>query len=109
MKFSEVTRLLDKTNVVVYVPNSYLVWLDTLYPDPESKGVQKGARWGSGASAVLFGKNFIKQKLLGTPNTVGVGHLFGCQIQIWKDLGLVCFWRCVASLSRRVYNTTVVV
>ena len=83
--------------------------LDTLYPDPESKGGQKGARWGSGASGVLFGKNFIKQKLLGTPNTVGVGHFFGCQIQIWKDLGLVCFWGCVASLSRRVYNTIVVV
>ena len=81
------------------------MWLDTLYPDPEFKG----ARWGSGASAVLFGKNFLKQKLLVTANTVGVGHLFGCQIHIWKDLGLVCFWRCVASLSRRVYNTTVVV
>ena len=83
------------------------MWLDTLYSDPESKGGQKGARWGSGASAVLFGKNFLKQKLLVTANTVGVGHFFGCQIQIWKDL--VCFWRCVASLSRKVYNTIVVV
>ena len=48
------------------------------------------------------GKNFIKQKLLGTPIQWGVGHLFGCQIQIWKDLGPVCFWTCGASLSRRV-------
>ena len=94
---------------MVYVPNSYLVRLDTLYPDPESKGGQKGAWWGSGASGVHFGKNFIKQKLLGTPNTVGVGHFFGCQIQIWKDLGLVCFWSCGASLSKRVYNKIVVV
>ena len=26
--------------------------LDTLYPDPGSKGGPKGAQWGSGASAV---------------------------------------------------------
>ena len=73
---------------MVYIPNSYLVCLDTLYSDPESKGGQKGAQWGSAASAVLFGKNFIKQKLLGTPNTVGVGHFFRHQIQIWNDRGL---------------------
>ena len=36
-----------------------------------------------------LGGNFIKQKLLGTPNLVGVGHLFGPQIWIWKDLGPV--------------------
>ena len=52
-------------------------------------GVRKGVRGASGASTVRFGKNFIKQKLPGTPNLVGVGHLFGPQIQIWKDLGLV--------------------
>ena len=45
--------------------------LDTPYLDP---GV-KGAQCGSGSSAVHFGKNFIKQKLQGTPNLVGVGHL----------------------------------
>ena len=33
-----------------------------------------------------FGGKFIKQKLLGTPNLVGVGHLIGSQIRIWKDL-----------------------
>ena len=53
------------------------------------RGGQKGARWGSGASGVHFGENFIKQKLQGTPNLVGVGHLIGPQIQIWKDLGPV--------------------
>ena len=42
----------------------------------------QGAWWVSGASAVHFGGNFIKQKLLGTPNLVGVGHLFGHQIRI---------------------------
>ena len=47
----------------------------------------QGAQWGSGASAVHFGGNFIKQKLPGTPNLVGVGHLIGPQIRIWKDLG----------------------
>ena len=43
------------------------------------------------ASAMHFGENFIKQKLQGTPYLVGTGHLFGPQMQIWKDLGPVCF------------------
>ena len=52
--------------------------LDTLYRDPQGPGGLKGgAQWGSGASAVHFGGNFIKQKLLGTPNLVGVGHPIG--------------------------------
>ena len=52
--------------------------LDTLYLDPQGPGGLKGgAQWGSGASAVHFGGNFIKQKLPGTPNLEGVGHLFG--------------------------------
>ena len=48
-----------------------------------------------------FGENFITQKLLGTPNLAGVGHLIEPQIQIWKDHG--------ASLSRGVYKMKVVV
>ena len=67
-------------------------------------GVQ-GAWWGSEASAVHFGGKFIKQKLLGTPKLVGVGHLFGPQIQIWKDLGPVSFWSYGASLSRGVIKS----
>ena len=38
-------------------------------------GCIKGVRGASGASTVHFGENFIKQKLLGTPDLVGVGHL----------------------------------
>ena len=53
------------------------------------QGAQKGARWGSGASGVHFGEIFLKPKLLGTPNLVGVGHLIGPQIEICKDLGPV--------------------
>ena len=61
--------------------------LDTLYLDPQGPGGLKGgAQWGSGASAVHFGENFIKQKLQGTPNLVGVGYPIGPQIQFWKDL-----------------------
>ena len=52
-------------------------------PHPRVQGV-------SGASAVHFGKNFIKQKLQGAPDLVGLGHLFGPQIRIWKDLGPLC-------------------
>ena len=86
-----------KITVVVYVPNSYLIGLDTLYPDPRVQG-------GSGTSAVHFGENFLKQKLQSTPNLVVVGHLFGPQIRIWKDLGPVCLWSHCASLLRRVYK-----
>ena len=56
-----------------------------------------------------FGGYFIKQKLLSTPNLVGVGHLIGLQIRIWKDLVPVCFWSLSASLSRGVYKIKVVV
>ena len=70
-------KIAYKIKCVVYVPNSYLVKLDTLYPDPVVQVAQKGAQWGSGASAMHFGGYFIKQKLLGTPNLVGVGHLIG--------------------------------
>ena len=56
-------------------------------PTPPGTGCGKGVRGASGASTVRFGKNFIKQKLQGTPDLVGVGNLFRPQIQIWKDLG----------------------
>ena len=73
------------------------------------QGAQKGVPWDSGASAVYFGENFKKQKLLGTLNLVGVGHLFRPQIWIWKNLGPVSFWSRGHSLSRRVYKIKVVV
>ena len=41
---------------------------------PGVQGAQKGGSW---ASAMRFGWNFIKQKLLGTQNLVGVSHLIG--------------------------------
>ena len=56
-----------------------------------------------------FGGRFITQKLLGTPNLVGVGQFFGPPIRIWKDLDPMCFWCLGASFSRWVYNTKVVV
>ena len=51
----------------------------------------------------MFGGHFIKQKLLGTPILVGVGHLFAPHIQIWKNLGLVSFWSHGASLPRVLF------
>ena len=59
----------------------------TRYPPPPDMGCIKGVRGAYRASTVCFGKNFIKQKLLGTPDLVGVGHLFGPQIWIPMDLG----------------------
>ena len=64
----------------------------TQNPPPTGYGVCKGVQGASGASAVHFGKNFIKQKFQGAPDLVGVGHLFGPQIRIWKDLGPMSFW-----------------
>ena len=62
----------------------------TRYPPPPGMGCVKGVQGASAASTVRFGKNFIKQKLQGTPDLVGAGHLFGPQIR--KDLGPLSFW-----------------
>ena len=51
--------------------------VSTRYPPPPGMGCVKGVRGASGASTVRFGENFIKQKLQGTPDLVGAGHLFG--------------------------------
>ena len=61
-------------------------------PTPPGTGCVKGVQGASGASTVRFGENFIKQKLHGTPDLVGAGHLFGPQIRIRKDLGPLSFW-----------------
>ena len=61
-------------------------------PHPPGTGCLKGVWGASGASTMHFGENFIKQKLQGTPNFVGAGHLFGSQIWIQKDLGPLSFW-----------------
>ena len=64
-------------------------------PVPPTSGyrVRKEGMGVSGATAVGFGKNFIKQKLQGVPDLVWMGHLFGAQIRIWKDLSPMSFWR----------------
>ena len=69
----------------------FLVFL-TQYPHPLGMGCIKGVRGASGASTMRFGESFIKQKLQGTPDLVGAGHLFGPQIRIRKDLGPLSFW-----------------
>ena len=56
-------------------------------------GWVKGVRGASGASTVHFGKNFIKQKLQGTPDLAGAGHLFGSQIRI--SFEILCIWQCL--------------
>ena len=48
---------------------------------PWSRGPKRGAQWVSGASAVHFGGHFIKQKLLGTPNLVGVSLLMDLDLE----------------------------
>ena len=63
--------------------------------------------WGAckrGSGWLSFGKNIMKQKLQGAPDLVGAGHLFGPQIQIWKDLGPMSFWSHGHSLWRGVHK-----
>ena len=103
-------RVLDKTNVVVYVPNSYLVRLDTLYPDPESKGGPKGGPVGFRSLRGAFWQKLYKTKVTGHPQYSGSRTLLWMPNPYLEGPGpVVCFWGCVASLSRRVYNTIVVV
>ena len=42
---------------------------------PPGTGSVKGVQGVSGASSMRFGKIFIKQKLQGAPDIIGVGHL----------------------------------
>ena len=70
----------------------FLGGVSARYPHPPGTGCVKGVRGASGASTMRFGKNFIKQKLQGTPDLVGAGHLFGPQIRIRKDLGPLEPW-----------------
>ena len=50
--------------------------VSTQYPQPPGMECVKGVRGVSGATAVSFGKNFIKQKLQGTLDSVGGGYPF---------------------------------
>ena len=77
---------------VVLEGGKVLGGVSTRYPHPPGMGCVKGVRGASGASTARFGKNYIKQKLQGTPDLVGAGHLFGPQIRIRKDLGPLSFW-----------------
>ena len=83
--------------------------VSTQYPHPPGREYVKGLRGDAGTTAMPFGKIFIKLKLQGTPNLVGVGHLFGPQIQIWNDLGPMSFWRHGHSPCRLVDKSNVVV
>ena len=80
----------------------------TQYPTPLGTGCVKGIQDVTGASAVHFGKNFIKQKLQYTPDLVGEGYLFGPQILSYKDLCPISFWSHGHSLWRGVYKIQVV-
>ena len=60
-------RLIDKSDVVIYVPNSYLVRLDTLYLYPGSKGGPVGFWSLSGA----FWQKLYKTKVAGHPQYSG--------------------------------------
>ena len=87
----------------------FLGGFDPVPQPPSWTGCIKGVRGASGASTLCFGKNFIKQKLLGTPNLVGAGHLFRPQIWIWKDLGPMSSWSHGHSYWRGVDKIKVVV
>ena len=77
----------DKTNIGVYDPNSYLVGLDTLYPDPQGPGGPKGGG-GLEPQPCIFG-TYLDPKS-------GSGRTW------------LCFWSCGAPFIRRVYKMKVV-
>ncbi len=57
----------------------------------------------STASTVILGKNFIKQNLQGRSVLVRADYSFGPVIQIWKDLGPMCFWSHGQSFSGKFF------
>ena len=100
-------RGVHKIKVALYVPNSYLVRLDTLYLDPWVQGAQKWAQWGFWSLSSVFWRTHYKTKIAGHPQLSGGRSPFLPQIRIWKDLGPVCFWSRGPSLSSIVYNIKV--
>ena len=92
-------RLAFKIKVFVYVPNSFLMRLDTLYP--VCRG-QKGGLVGLWSISRAFWWKIYATKVAGHPQLSGNSHLFG--YQIWKDLGQVCFRSHGAPLWRGVYK-----
>ena len=75
-----------KTNVVVYDPNSYLVRLDTLYPDPQGPGGPKGGPVGFWSLSSAFCRKLYKTKVAGyhsipTPNNPELYKIF-CLIKV---------------------------
>ena len=77
--------------------------MNTPYLAPRVQGLKRRPEGFRSLSSAIW------LKLYSTPNLVGIGHLIGPQIRIWKDLGLVCFWSHGVSLSSRVFNTKVIV
>ena len=102
-------RIGTKFGTEVVLEGGRFLGVSTRYPHPQGTRCVKGVQGASGASTLRFGKNFIKQKLQGTPDLVGAGHLFGPQIRIRKDLGPLSFWSLGHSLWRIAYKIKVVV
>ncbi len=86
----------------------FLKWFQLCTPNPGVRGALNRVQGVSTASTVRPGKKFINQKLQGRTILVGVDHIFGMLIQIWKDLGPMCFWSHGQSFSGKVYYTKVV-
>ena len=66
--------------------------VSTLYPNPWGQG---GPKQGMGCIYSLnraTRENFYKTKVVGKDCFSGGGSYFGPAIQIWKDLGPMCFW-----------------
>ncbi len=59
---------------------------------PRGQGALNRVWRASTASTVRLGKKFIKPKLQGRSVLMGADNIFVPVIQIWKDLGPMCFW-----------------
>ena len=67
------SRGVNKIKVVVYVPNSYLVRLNTLYPDPQGPGALKGGQVGFWSLSCAFWQNLYYTNIAGHPQLSGNG------------------------------------
>ena len=98
-------RGVHKIKVALYVPNSYLVGLDTPYPDPRVKGGLVGF-W---SLSCVFWRSLYQTKVAGHLQISGGRSPYCTPNPDLEGPGPVCFWSHGASFPRRVYKIKVVV
>ncbi len=84
----------------------FLAWFKPCTPTPRVRGALNRVWGASAASTVRLGK---KTKVVGKDHLRVADHIFGTLIQIWKDLGPMCFCSHGQLFSGKAYKTKVAV